>query len=341
MVAETEVVNSNIAVSCLQADKKTPSDVLQFVPNICSGSSADIGPRKRREDEHIRIDDLSLYLDSMFSCPKPSAFFGVFDGHGGPEAAAYVRKNVKRFFFEDVKFPEYSELNDLYLQEVENCLRNAFLLADLAIFEDSSISSRTGTTALTALILGRFLLVANAGDCRAVLCRKGEAIDMSHDHKPTYPSEKRRVEELGGYVDEEYLNGVIAVTRALGDWEMKLPKGSAAPLIAEPELRQTILTEDDEFLVMGCDGIWDVISSQRAIGLVRYGLRKHNDPQLCAEELLREALRLETFDNLTVIVICFSSCDNQNNSRSMFRSPGSKGSLKVESLSKLKSFITH
>ncbi|KAI4301555.1 hypothetical protein L6164_034822 [Bauhinia variegata] len=285
---------------------------LQYVPNIRSSSFADIGPRRYMEDEHIRIDDLSSHLGSLYEFPKPSAFYGVFDGHGGPEAAAYIRKNVMRLFFEDVSFPQTSEVDIVFLQEVESSLRRAYLLADSALADDCSVSSSSGTTALTALILGRLLMVANAGDCRAVLCRKGEAIDMSQDHRPIYPSERKRVEELGGFVDDGYLNGVLSVTRALGDWDMKFPRGSSSPLIAEPEFRQVILTEDDEFLIIGCDGIWDVMSSQHAVSLVRRGLRRHDDPEQCARDLVMEALRLNTFDNLTVIIVCLSSIDQRD-----------------------------
>ncbi|XP_052205004.1 probable protein phosphatase 2C 2 [Diospyros lotus] len=301
--------------SCSQVGIRSPetsveSAILPFVPSIRSGSFADIGNRKYMEDEHIRIDDLSAHLGSFFRCPRPSAFYGVFDGHGGPEAAAYVRKNVTKFFFEDSKFPQTSEVDDAFLVEVENSLRKAFLLADLALADDIGVSSSSGTTALTALVLGRNLMVANAGDCRAVLCRRGEAIDMSRDHRPNYASEKRRVEELGGYIDDGgYLNGVLSVTRALGDWDVKSPHGSASPLISEPEFNQTILTEEDEFLIMGCDGIWDVMSSQDAVSLVRRGLLRHDDPEQCARDLVMEALRLKTFDNLTVVVVCFSSLD--------------------------------
>lgn len=153
-------------------------------------------------------------------------------------------------------------------------------------------------------------MVANAGDCRAVLCRKGEAIDMSQDHRPSYAAERKRVEELGGFIDDGYLNGILSVTRALGDWDMKLPSGSASPLIAEPEFRQIVLTEDDEFLIIGCDGIWDVMSSQQAVSIVRRGLRRHDDPEQCAKDLVTEALRLNTFDNLTVVIVCFTSPDH-------------------------------
>ncbi|XP_060174653.1 probable protein phosphatase 2C 47 isoform X2 [Lycium barbarum] len=260
------------------------------------------------EDEHIRIDDLSAHLGSLIRFPKPCAFYGIFDGHGGPEAAAYVRKHLLRFLFEDTNFPETSEVDDTFLKKVENSLREGFLLADLALANECIVSSSSGTTALTALILGRLLMVANVGDCRAVLCHKGEAVNMSQDHRPNYASERRRVEQLGGFIDDGYLNGVLSVTRALGDWDMKkLPCGSASPLIAEPEFRQILLSEDDEFLIIGCDGIWDVMSSQQAVNLVRRGLRRHDDPEQCAKDLVMEALRLNTFDNLTVIIVCFTA----------------------------------
>ncbi|XP_022757760.1 probable protein phosphatase 2C 49 [Durio zibethinus] len=309
-----DLSNSQLDVKSLEKipdPSNIESTILQFVPSIRSGSFADIGPRRCMEDEHIRIDDLSSHLGSLFKFPKPSAFYGVFDGHGGSEAAAYIRKNALRFFFEDVKFPQTSEVDDIFLEGVENSLRKSFLLADLALADDCTVNSSSGTTALTALIFGRLLMVANAGDCRAVLCRRGEAIDMSEDHRPIYLSERRRVEELGGFIDDGYLNGELSVSRALGDWDMKLPKGSSSPLIAEPEFRQAVLTEDDEFLIIGCDGIWDVMSSQDAVSLVRRGLRRHDDPEQCARDLVMEALRCNTFDNVTVIVVCFSAPDHR------------------------------
>lgn len=306
----SDLLLADSVVSCSGTikDAIAESSAVKFVPSIRSGSYADIGPRSFMEDEHIRIDDLSSHLDSLFKGPVPSAFYAVFDGHGGPDAAAYIRRNALRLFFEDADLLQTYDINDVFLQELESLHHKAFLLADLALADECSrVSSSSGTTALTALLLGRLLLVANAGDCRAVLCRKGEAIEMSQDHRPTYPPERQRVVEAGGYIDDGYVNGLLSVTRALGDWDMKQPHGS--PLIPDPDMKRAILTEDDEFLIIGCDGIWDVMTNQHAVSLVRYGLRRHDDPQRCARELVMEALRLNTSDNLTVIVVCFSPPD--------------------------------
>ncbi|KAI3730280.1 hypothetical protein L1987_61449 [Smallanthus sonchifolius] len=140
------------------------------------------------------------------------------------------------------------------------------------------------------------MVVANAGDCRAVLGKR-------NDHKPNSISERRRTEQLCGVIYDGYLNGRLSVARALGDWHMK---GAACPLTADPELQETLLTGDDEFLIMGCDGLWDVMSSQCAVTIARKELMIHNDPERCSKQLVREALKWSTPDNLTVIVICFS-----------------------------------
>ncbi|KAJ4896410.1 putative protein phosphatase 2C 49 [Raphanus sativus] len=299
-------------LSTSPVEDECDSSIPVYIPTIRSGSYADIGPKRSMEDEHICVDDLSSQLGCLFELPKPSAFYAVFDGHGGSEAATYVKQNAIRLLFEDDKFPQTSEVNSVYVEEVETSLRNAFLQADLALAEDCSISSSTGTTALAALISGRILMVANAGDCRAVLCRKGKAIEMSHDHRPINLPERRRVEESGGVIEDGYLNGELSVTRALGDWDMKRPHGSKSPLISEPEIKQITLTEDDEFLVIGCDGIWDVLTSQEAVGIVKRGLNRHDDPARCARELVMEALRLNTFDNLTAVVVCFVTVDRED-----------------------------
>ena len=159
------------------------------------------------------------------------------------------------------------------------------------------------------MILNRSLLVANAGDCRAVLSRSGRAAEMSRDHKPCCKKERMRVESLGAHVDDDgYLNGRLSVTRAIGDWHlegMKEMSEKGGPLSAEPELKLITLTKDDEFLIIGSDGIWDVFSSQNAVDFARRQLQEHNDVKLCCKQIVEEAIKRGTTDNLTVVMVCF------------------------------------
>lgn len=275
---------------------KSPDERSDFLPVYRSGSCAEQGAKQFMEDEHICIDDLVDHLGASLDSSSLSAFYGVFDGHGGTDAALFVRKNILRFIIEDTYFPLC----------VKKAIKNAFLKADYHFADDSSLDISSGTTALAALIFGRRLIIANAGDCRAVLGRRGRAIELSKDHKPNCITEKTRIENLGGVVYDGYLNGQLSVARAIGDWHMKGPRGSACPLTPEPELQETDLSEDDEFLIMGCDGLWDVMSSQCAVTIARKALMIHNDPERCSRELVREALKRNTCDNLTVIVVCFS-----------------------------------
>ncbi|CAH8333588.1 unnamed protein product [Eruca vesicaria subsp. sativa] len=130
-------------LTCSESDDdECSSNVSFFVPGIRSGRYADIGPRRSMEDEHICIEDLSSRVGSLHELPKPSAYYAVFYGHGGPEAAAY--------------FPQTFQVNSVYVEEVKSSLRNVFLQAYLALAEDRNSSSSSGNMAL-------------AGDCRAVL----------------------------------------------------------------------------------------------------------------------------------------------------------------------------
>ncbi|KAE8675855.1 putative protein phosphatase 2C 27 [Hibiscus syriacus] len=153
----------------------------------------------------------------------------VFDGHGGKHAADFACNHLPRFIVEDEDFPG----------EIERVVASEFLQTDTAFAEVCSLNSSlaSGATALVALIIGRMLVVANSGDCRAVLCRRGKAIEMSRDHKPMCNRERRRIEACGGSVYDCYLNGQLHMARALGDWHMEGMKGpDGGPLSAEPEL---------------------------------------------------------------------------------------------------------
>ncbi|XP_071687833.1 probable protein phosphatase 2C 47 [Rutidosis leptorrhynchoides] len=279
----------------------------KFSPCIRSGSHTDVGGRRQNEDEHIQIDDLSNHLGDKYKWPRASSFYAIFDGHGGSEAASYVKDYAMKLFFNESNLPQADLVDDSLIKDLQDYHRKAFLQADQALAEECTISDYCGTTTLSILILERHLIIANVGDSRAVVSRKGVAIQMSNDHRPSYLQEKERVEKLGGYFEDGYLNGELGVTRALGDWYLKSPDGLGSVLIAEPEMRHMELSEDDEFMIIGCDGIWDVMSNEEAVGIVRRELLKTNDPQECVMEIINEALSRHAIDNLTAIVVCFTS----------------------------------
>ncbi|KAF9452388.1 protein phosphatase 2C [Macrolepiota fuliginosa MF-IS2] len=141
----------------------------------------------------------------------------------------------------------------------------------------------------------RVLYCANAGDARGVLCRNGKAVRLTYDHKGSDRQEAKRITDAGGFVLSGRVNGVLAVTRSLGDSSMK------EFVVGAPYTTETELCGEDEFLILACDGLWDVINDQDAVELVRDIL----DPQTASAKLLKHALSHHTTDNVTVIVIRF------------------------------------
>ncbi|CAM0913078.1 unnamed protein product [Alopecurus aequalis] len=272
-----------------------------FLPIVRSGGWSDIGSRQYMEDTHVCIADLAKSFGYPTADKEVVSLYGVFDGHGGKDAAHFVRDNLPRVIVEDADFP----------LQLEKVVSRSFVQIDSQFAAKCSQhrALSSGTTALTAMIFGRSLLVANAGDCRAVLSRSGIAMEMSTDHRPCSISEKLRVESLGGYVDDGYLNGLLGVTRALGDWHLEGMKEAGrpggGPLSAEPEVKLTTLTKDDEFLIIGSDGIWDVYSNQNAVDFARRRLQEHNDVKLCCKEIVEEAIRRGATDNLTAVLVSF------------------------------------
>ncbi|KAL4302258.1 hypothetical protein GQ457_10G029850 [Hibiscus cannabinus] len=271
-----------------------------FIPTLRSGDWSHIGGRPYMEDTHICIADLAKNFGCNLMSEEAVSFYGVFDGHGGKDASRFVRDHLPRVIVDDADFP----------LELEKVVTRSFKETDAAFAKSCSLESSqaSGTTALTAMIFGRSLLVANAGDSRAVLSRHGTAIEMSKDHRPCCIKEKRRIESLGGFIDDGYLNGQLGVTRALGDWHLEGMKEMGeriGPLSAEPELKMITLTKEDEFLIIGSDGIWDVFTSQNAVDFTRRRLQQHNDVKLCCKEIVEEAIKRGATDNLTVVLVGF------------------------------------
>ncbi|KAG0461289.1 hypothetical protein HPP92_021586 [Vanilla planifolia] len=140
---------------------------------------------------------------------------------------------------------------------------------------------------------------ANAGDCRAILCRAGRPYPMSKEHLASCHVERIRVMDAGMEVKwnvDTWRVGPAAlqVTRSIGDGDLK------PAVTAEPEIIETTLSADDEFLVMASDGLWDVVSNKEVISIINNTVK---EPAMCSKRLASEAIERGSKDNITVIVV--------------------------------------
>lgn len=126
--------------------------------------------------------------------------------------------------------------------------------------DEDTISSTTGCTGNVLIITPTKYYVANAGDSRCVLSRSWKAIPLSEDHKPEGEVEKARIAKAGGTISNGRVNGGLNLSRSLGDFFYKRDKNLAYDeqlIISKPDVTVTDRTKDDEFIIMGCDGIWE------------------------------------------------------------------------------------
>jgi serine/threonine protein phosphatase PrpC len=199
-------------------------------------------------------------------------------------------------------------------ETVEAALTKAFHLTDEEFGEMGGYEhlALVGTTAVVALIGGRMIYVANCGDSRAVLCRDGQAIALTDDHKAAREDETARVEAAGGQIlfwNGVRVMGLLAVSRAIGDHSLR------PYVIAEPEVTIVNRNLDDELLIMASDGLWDVMSNQEACNLAKKcllrarqrGSTRHSAAKVAATVLTRAAVDRGSRDNVTVVIVDLTS----------------------------------
>lgn len=191
------------------------------------------------------------------------------------------------------------------------------LAESMCELEQEAINRRAhvcgGSTAICATLRGSKLVVANAGDSRGVLCREnGRVFPLSHDHKPEHKVETDRILRAGGYVKDGRVNGQLALSRAIGDFEFKQNVTMTAQdqaVTCNPDVLVVDLKRGDEFLILACDGIWDVVSNEQAVAFVRAELRIEPILSRVASRLLDHCLADDSTgsalgtDNMTCLVI--------------------------------------
>ncbi|KAJ7600524.1 phosphatase 2C-like domain-containing protein [Mycena floridula] len=258
------------------------------------------GWRISMEDAHTTI--LSLDGDDV---DGSNSFFAVYDGHGGGGVAKFAGENVhKRLLTEET----YKE------KDYPAALKRAFLGTDEDLLANPATArDPSGCTAVASLISGDKIYVANAGDSRSVISVKGVVKPLSFDHKPTNDSEKVRITGAGGYVEYGRVNGNLALSRALGDFDFK-KNYSMTPetqiITADPDITCHTITEEDEFLVLACDGIWDCLTSQQVVDFIRLEVSEGKSLTQICEDMCDHCLAPDTSsgagigcDNMTILIV--------------------------------------
>ncbi|CAI0376563.1 unnamed protein product, partial [Linum tenue] len=211
------------------------------------------------------------------------SFFDHLSGHGGARAAEYVKQNL---FSNLINHPKF-------ISDTKSAIADAYNHTDSEFLKSENTQNRdAGSTASTAILVGDRLLVANVGDSRAVICRGGNAIAVSRDHKPDQTDERQRIEDAGG---TWRVGGVLAVSRAFGDRLLK------QYVVADPEIQEEKVDSSLEFLILASDGLWDVVTNEEAVDMTK----PIDDPEQAAKRLLHEAYQRGSADNITCVVVRF------------------------------------
>lgn len=242
---------------------------------IRTGVSEEIGMRESYEDEYAiyRFEDLHFFSAE------------IYDGHGGVEAARIASEMLTPSFIHLLRSKKE--------ESVISLIEEAYLTVDRYLVERRIES---GTTAALFYIMGERFFASNAGDARIILGVKDGVLTLTRDHKPYLKNERLRIERKGGKVityDIPRVQGILAISRALGDAYLK------PYVIANPMIVEGYLSNENDYAIVACDGVWDVLDAYEVIKMAR----KKLEPQSIADEIVKEALRLGSMDNVTVIVV--------------------------------------
>jgi serine/threonine protein phosphatase PrpC len=261
------------------------------------------GKRPTMEDAH------AIVVPFLENDPS-SAFFAIYDGHGGKKVAEYCTKVL------------HQQVSNAFLAvgNMKEALTKGFEETDkkLAQSELKKIAKTSGSTAVVAVIKDNMLYIAHVGDSRAILARDSKALLLTQDHTPDRLEERTRIEKAGGIITEKvYIEkegcfvqigvtrvGGLAVSRAIGDHALR-DQG----VIATPTVIAISLTPEDEFVILACDGVFErnIITIDGAASIVRQALETYKDSanscQKAAQALVTTALHENSTDNVSALII--------------------------------------
>lgn len=223
----------------------------------------------------VDMEDSHTAILSIKGLPDWS-FFAVFDGHAGAKVADYSSKCLLDIILNHQNIKDLISGNAVESEKlIAQAVKDSFFKIDEIMRKNVEAEEgldRSGSTSVCVLISPTNFYFINCGDSRSLLCRSGEVQFVTSDHKPSNPPERDRIQKAGGSVMLQRVNGSLAVSRALGDFEYKnVPdRGPTEQLVSpEPDVTAVNRNEDeDQFLVLACDGIFDVSSNEELCNFI-------------------------------------------------------------------------
>ena len=268
--------------------------------NLKWGVSAMQGWRLEMEDAHTCKTDLK-------KLPGWS-FFAVFDGHAGSKVSNYCSTHLLDVVVRSVKEEDSEDgvckkLRDGFL-EIDETLRGMYAQSAQSA-QSAQNDHRGGTTAIVCMVSPKKFIWANCGDSRGLLCRDGKLEFNTTDHKPMNEGEKIRIEKAGGTVMMQRVNGSLAVSRALGDFDYKRVEGKKQieQLVSpEPDICVIERSEKDQFLLLACDGVFDVMSNDEIISFVLHHLELEESLLKICSKLIDTCLNKVSVSTCTCLI---------------------------------------
>lgn len=254
------------------------------------------GKREANEDQHVHFLNLNGENDEYNSIN----FFGVFDGHGGKLVSKYLKETMPQFFLSKFKKNLYikDETASKYFIKVYELLQNK--LRD----EHPRAVVHCGSTSCIGIHFKDLdnqdkIWILNVGDSRVIKCNKDNiAEQLSLDHKPNCPEEKKRIEKLNGKIEydgSDWRISGLSLSRAFGDLDCK-------PYVTHlPQIYKYDIHPNDRFFVFACDGLWDVLSNQDVVDFINELLNKKFKGNY-SKELADYAIYKGSLDNVSAIV---------------------------------------
>ncbi|CAH8446395.1 unnamed protein product [Schistosoma curassoni] len=266
------------------------------------------GWRLEMEDAHVAKSEL----------PSPFqywSYFGVFDGHAGSRVSELCAAKLLDAILNTEEFQKLSFDKEFDTSLVKKGIINGFLSFDRDLASDDS-DEKSGSTAVIAFVTPTHIIMANCGDSRAILIRDNKTFLATQDHKPYNPIESRRISEAGGKVMLSRVNGSLAVSRSLGDFEYKqvLNRGATEQLVSpEPDIFIVERRKEfDQVLLLACDGIWDVFENDTLTTYVLHRLCCLPSLADVCSEILDTSLHKGSRDNMSVLLVALDAAPTVN-----------------------------